>query len=212
MDWDCQYTITNGNPFLLPFTFTSPLLAIAIDGSSNQSRLFKASLIPSIAISTEVFKGKPLFTGYGKHLLEIPYLNYQLTFIAELFHQPINLKIKQIPNNEINNYTIMNVSGFQPIVEQVGNDTPTTVTASVTSVTLVAANTARREGFIENKSNRPLWVNFGTTAATGASPSILVPALTGNVGIPENYTGAIQGIWVGAAPTLNAIVHEFNAI
>jgi hypothetical protein len=95
--------------------------------------------------------------------------------------------------------------------ETLGNEAVTTVAASVTNVVLDPANPARREGFIVNKSNRNLWVAFSSVAATAAAPTSLVPP-NSNINIPDGYTGAINGIWSGPTPTLNAEVHQFNAI
>lgn len=74
------------------------------------------------------------------------------------------------------------------------------VTASATSVQLLAANTARLGVVIYNDSTAILYVKFGTTAST-TSYTLEVPnedwvALPGEMGVV--YTGRIDGIWAAA--------------
>jgi len=79
--------------------------------------------------------------------------------------------------------------------------TETTVGDSATSVTLLAANTARTMAVIRNSSTARLYVAFGATATT-ASPYFLdqddileLPILAGS----EVYRGIITGIWASDA-------------
>ena len=105
----------------------------------------------------------------------------------------------------------MSVS-YDPGSRPVGADSAATVTSSVTNVVLAAANLNRApEGFIVNNSNKSLWVTFTGTAATAAAPATKVLPNGGNIDIPGNYTGAINGIWEAAA-TGSCVVHEFGYI
>jgi hypothetical protein len=81
----------------------------------------------------------------------------------------------------------------------------TSVPASITSVTLLAANAARRQFFINNVSGKILRVAFAATASTSAY-TILIAA-NGAYESPLNgYTGLITGIWAGTGGT--AIITE----
>lgn len=88
--------------------------------------------------------------------------------------------------------------------------TPATVAASATSVTLLAANAARRGGTIVNESTAILYVLLGTPATATSYTVALAPM--GTVGsyyeIPFNYTGIVTGIWASA--TGNARVTELT--
>ncbi len=76
------------------------------------------------------------------------------------------------------------------------NATLSNVTASATSVSLLAANVDRRQFRIHNASGKVLYVAFGATATTTAF-SILVAANADYESPMDCYTGAISGIWNG---------------
>jgi hypothetical protein len=105
----------------------------------------------------------------------------------------------------------MSVS-YDPGSRSVGVDSAATVVSSVTNVVLAAANLNRStEGFIVNNGTKNLWVTFTGVAATAAAPATKVLPNGGNIDIPGNYTGAINGIWEAAA-TGSAVVHEFSYV
>lgn len=87
-----------------------------------------------------------------------------------------------------------------------GTATPTSVTASITSISLLAANSARKGTTIWNNSTANLYVELGATAS--------ISAFTARVGaggyyeIPFTYTGAISGIWEAANGS--ALVRELT--
>jgi hypothetical protein len=112
--------------------------------------------------------------------------------------------VYQIPNTGQS----MSIS-FPPNTPQSTSSTITTVSGSTTSTTILAANSARMSGLIVNGTNKTLWVNFGTTPATTAAPSLSVPQ-NANIDIPDNYIGAVQGICSGT-PTGSITITEFNA-
>jgi hypothetical protein len=94
----------------------------------------------------------------------------------------------------------------------VGPDVPITTIAAPINVIIAVANSSRApEGLIINNANKNMWVTFTGTAATTASPSIMIPANGGSVDIPGGYTGVINAIWVAGA-TGSAIVHEFSYV
>lgn len=83
--------------------------------------------------------------------------------------------------------------------------TPTlsNVAASATSVTLLSANSARRQVVLVNDSASICYVKFGTTAST-ASYTVQMPAIASGIAshlfIDETpiYTGRIDAIWASA--------------
>jgi len=79
---------------------------------------------------------------------------------------------------------------------QAGTATLSNVGASVTSVTLLAANVARIGATVYNDSTALLYVKFGTTAST-SSFTVRV-ASQGYYEVPFGYTGRIDGIWASA--------------
>jgi len=84
--------------------------------------------------------------------------------------------------------------------------TVSTVAASLTSVSLLASNTARRSFVILNDSAFPLRLGRGT-AATASSAILILPNQVYEA-IQPCYTGAINGIWTSA--TGNARIEEIT--
>lgn len=85
-----------------------------------------------------------------------------------------------------------------PIDQSAAAATLANVSGSATSVTLQAANTARRGWTALNDSSAALYVKFGATAST-VSFTVKVPA-GGYFEMPKPvYTGVIDGIWDSAA-------------
>jgi len=80
------------------------------------------------------------------------------------------------------------------------------VAVSITSVTIIAANTARREVIIRNDTNNNLYLAHGGTATT----SNAVKLKKGDVYIEDKYTGIISGIWDSVAGGGNAQVTEVD--
>jgi len=81
----------------------------------------------------------------------------------------------------------------------------TNVAASITSVTLLAANISRLGASIYNDSPAELLVSMGATASATSFSVDMLPGAYFEV--PANYTGVISGIW--AAATGNARVTEY---
>ncbi|MBD2596460.1 hypothetical protein H6G74_19295 [Nostoc spongiaeforme FACHB-130] len=84
--------------------------------------------------------------------------------------------------------------------------TPSSVTASTGSITILASNSNRKGGTIWNNSTARLYIEFGATASTSAFTAKL--EADGYYEIPFNYTGAISGIWT--AVNGNALVRELT--
>lgn len=80
------------------------------------------------------------------------------------------------------------------------------VASSATSVTVLAANSARRGAIIYNDSSAVLYLKFGSGAASTSSYTVQIAA-GGYYEFPSPvYTGACTGIW--AAANGNARVTE----
>lgn len=87
-------------------------------------------------------------------------------------------------------------AGTQYVVQKSSTATLSNVASSATSVTILAANTARKGAQIYNDSTQILYVKFGTTASTS---SFTVPlAAATYYELPAGYTGRIDGIWASA--------------
>jgi hypothetical protein len=70
----------------------------------------------------------------------------------------------------------------------------TTVASSASSVTILAANAARKGARIVNNSSKILYLTFGATTTTAAFTSKL--AAGQELEIPtDGYTGIVSGLW-----------------
>lgn len=91
------------------------------------------------------------------------------------------------------------------VVQTTSDDsTPTTVASSITSETILAANSNRKGATIWNDSTAILYLEIGATAATNAFTAKLFAS--GYYEVPFHYTGVISGIW--SAANGNALVRE----
>jgi hypothetical protein len=95
---------------------------------------------------------------------------------------------------------------YNPAQVTVTPTTPISVAASITSVTLLAANSVRKGAAIWNNSTANLYLEFGAAAATNAFTVRL--SAGGYYEIPFTYTGQISGIWDSANGV--ALVREFS--
>ena len=80
------------------------------------------------------------------------------------------------------------------------------VAVSITSVTLIAANSARREVIIRNDTNNTLYIAHGGTATLSSA----VKLKKGDTYIEDKYTGVISGIWDSASGGGNAQITEVD--
>lgn len=86
-----------------------------------------------------------------------------------------------------------------PTVPKAGTSTLTNVSGSITSVQLLAANTARVGGMIYNDSTAVLYLKLGTTASTTSFTVKLNQDDYYEFSGPAVYTGIVHGIWDSAA-------------
>ncbi|MEH2224387.1 hypothetical protein [Nostoc sp.] len=84
--------------------------------------------------------------------------------------------------------------------------TPTTVASSISSATILAANSNRKGMTLWNDSTATLYLEFGATATTSAFVAKIYPS--GYYELPFHYTGVISGIW--SAANGNALVRELT--
>jgi hypothetical protein len=140
------------------------------------------------SIDGEFFKLEPKRLEFGKSLIRVPYRTYKLSIIPVpnliAIYPLISVQIAQIDTNTMS-------INYQNTERQTGAIVDTTVAGAVASFQVLAADPLRHSGTIYNQTNRALYIRWGTTAATTAN--LLVPA-GANLVIPEDYTGAVQGI------------------
>jgi hypothetical protein len=88
--------------------------------------------------------------------------------------------------------TAVTVASARPASSTLSN-----VAASVTSGTLLAANTARMGATVWNDSTSVLYVRLGagTASATAATVKLVADAY---YELPYGFTGAVVGVWVSA--------------
>lgn len=87
-------------------------------------------------------------------------------------------------------------SSISTAARVVTTSTPTNVAASITSVTVLAANANRINGYIFNDSTATLTLKYGATAS---ATSMIVKLFTNDVwNIDDGYKGIIDGIWSAA--------------
>ena len=138
---------------------------------------------------------KPILLTW-EQIIEVRYTNCRFAFTPETWLDPSNFIVTpytiQYNPMGINYVQTDKVTG--PIVNA-------TVTALITSFQLLPADPLRHEGTIYNKTNKTIFVAWGTAAATATD--LAVPAGS-NLDIPEDYTGAVQAI--GAAAITGSVL------
>lgn len=105
----------------------------------------------------------------------------------------------------------VDASGRTLITQKSPTGTLTSVASSATSVTVLAANSARLGATIVNESTQTLYVKFGATASATSYTVILVGASAAPYAyyeVPFGYSGRIDGIW--ASTNGNARVTEIT--
>lgn len=87
--------------------------------------------------------------------------------------------------------------GRQNIVQKTPTATLTNVSSSATSVSILAANTARVGAAIYNDSTQVLYLKFGATASTSSFTVKMASGAYYEFPLPV-YTGAVDGLWSSA--------------
>ena len=79
--------------------------------------------------------------------------------------------------------------------------TSSNVASSASSVTILAANNARKGATITNDSTQVLYLKFGATASTSSYAVVLAGSSAAPFAyyeVPFGYVGIIDGIWASA--------------
>lgn len=92
-----------------------------------------------------------------------------------------------------------------PVVVPSTSAVETSVAGIDSSVQLLAANAARKNGSIRNDSTATMYISFGSLATTGSAIRLLSQE---TYELPVSYTGAMNAIWESA--TGNARIVEFS--
>jgi hypothetical protein len=98
------------------------------------------------------------------------------------------------------------LTGFDPT--RPATATITSVAASTTSVSLLAANASRRRVVITNDGNATLYIAFAATASTTAFTYVVAKGQVFD-GPLNDYTGDISGIWSSVSG--NARITEISS-
>lgn len=100
-----------------------------------------------------------------------------------------------------NSMAVVIASDQTPLAENKSSTaTLTNVSASASSVTVIASNTSRLGAIIYNDSSATLYLKFGSTAST-SSFTYLIPRNSTWEMPTRVYTGIITGIWTSATGT-----------
>jgi hypothetical protein len=194
----------------LPTVFTTPRLAIRIDKTrSIPDSWHRAGFIyPVISIDNQDYEGSSIPINFGGTIIDIPFREYRIKFSpVEWLDKSLNLYLKIFELD-----TSMGINAASNTPPPIGNEVITTIATTTTATILRPLNSIFANGYIVNNSNRALYVSFtDTPTITAASPNSLVPS-KGNIEIPENYTGLIQGIWANADVNGKAEIHQVNYI
>lgn len=94
------------------------------------------------------------------------------------------------------------LNGRVMVAQKAATATLANVAGSATSVTLIAANSARIGATITNDSSALLYIKFGTTASTTSYTIVLAGTASAPFSyyeVPAGFTGRIDGIWSAAS-------------
>jgi hypothetical protein len=171
----------------LPLSLTPHALIVGIDdGSSNREILDSAYLIQY-----------PFIDGFG--YVKGEYFRLSSGFNLLLFDVQLPSKFRLLPLRKQPQITISLWKTPMPIYPDQSNQsatsgTTTTVPASITSVSLLAANSNRKGASIYNNSPAAtLYIGFGPTATTTNYADKIGPNSLWEM--PIDYDGQITGIW-----------------
>ena len=141
----------------------------------------------------------------------------EITVIVEQFNgvntrqiAAISLAVGESMGIDANGYIYVN---YVPVVPIVTIDTPLlaitpiVVASSLTSVSLVLANTARRTLTLFNDSGKTLYICIGATATVNTAFYIALPNEFYRMERPI-YQGEISGIWTGGGASGHAHISE----
>lgn len=111
-------------------------------------------------------------------------------------HTGDNISAKRVANYVWDGAAWIRDTGASSSSGTFSTTTNSNVSASATSVTLLASNSARKEVTIQNDSTAILYIKEGTTAS---ATDYKYKLYQDDVYISNNYTGRIDGIWSAAS-------------
>jgi hypothetical protein len=200
MNWDCDESIVSNKATILPCNFNSQLLAIEISAGYLRSKLDRSGyLTPLVDVGGELFRGEEISVGFGRQLLSIPYLSYQLEFKFVDAISSSRIRIEQLSTIQINQITNMYVNST-PQARETSEPIYTTVRPAQANATVpvftIVAPRARRSALVTNKTNKTVYIKEGAAA----SAPTLVPAdpfvsiAVGASYTVEDWSGEIVGL------------------
>ncbi len=98
-------------------------------------------------------------------------------------------------------YPWLDQKGRQIVAFQAGANANTSVAGNAGSVTLLAANTARKGATLFNDSTVTCYVLFASSGASTTAYNVQMPA-NSYYEVPFGYSGAIVGIWASATGSM----------
>jgi hypothetical protein len=182
-----------------PQLWDAPAIGLRIQGSALPIWRKVGYLRIEPFIDGEFFNYQVKSIDYGKNLIQIPYRHYRLSFepLESLIQIYSNLSIEIAPIGD----ELMSIN-YQNVERTTGPVVDTPFTPSTTSGQALGVDLLRHDGTIYNRTNRIIYIAWGTTAATAAN--LPVPA-GANAKIPLDYTGAVQILAAAGALTGNVL-------
>jgi hypothetical protein len=192
---------------LIPqWQYTLPTDAIVFRVTQGNFTRFNKAFLAQIGSESEYFDVRALFPLQEPQVIYYPYpplVSFKPRRLA------IRAKEYQLTNWTIQiDYMPLSFTDGQNLGAQPPSTagTTTNVTASITSISLAAANANRKGLNIYNDSTSKLYIGYGATV-TVATAAFVIDARQ-LYELPEEYTGQISGIWIAANG--NARVTEFT--
>ena len=185
--WTINQTVSTNEIDFTP-SFTANGLLISVEANNTESLLLKVGYLQiSVVVDGELYDYSLKLIKLGKSILSVPLKSYRLSFLPTEFQsQNSSFTLKIAPYNLTE---IMGIN-FAATNRETGSIIDTVVTVTTTSASLLGPDGSRHEGSIYNRTNKNIYITWGTTPATSNNGLIVPPG--SNLDIPEDYTGAIQ--------------------
>jgi hypothetical protein len=182
--WSAPTTISGKIEY--PNLYDAPAIGVWIQGAALPVWRRVGYLRIEVFMDGDFFNHQIKAIDFGKSIIQIPYRNYRLSF------EPLESLIALYPNLSIQitpiGTNLMSIS-YPNTARETGDPVDTLFTPLITSAQALAPDPNRHDGTVYNRTNRTIYVRWGTTAATLTNLPVTAGA---NVKIPLDYTGAIQ--------------------
>lgn len=214
MPWDCEQTIQGSNRTLLPFAFTSPVIAIDITATNQQPTWYRSGFLRAILdIDGQPFIGANIETAFGQQVINLPFATYQIDFAPRVWLNSTTIKIKQLTTTQVAN--IMPLSSPMPTTigeNAILDSLPTTFSAPqylaatpAASYQALAANPARQSYSVTNTGTATVFIDLDPP--TAANKRFQAIPVNGTYISDFNYVGALF-IWSTTAAAQACEVRE----